>query len=168
MLAEAQAELEAHFTALATLRRPHGHPVYALEHGIDAGRINALSEAASRSLQFNGPSDQHWLVWAALAAEAGYRYAGDEYWPALERRLNEWRGNDQRQWLRRWFKRFRDRFGGPEPVGRWAEHFSIIAWPIANAILPQYLQAHFASQLHAQRWLLERIAAIPIRDSHGV
>lgn len=154
MLAEVQAELEARFTALARLRQPHGYPVYALEHGIDAGRIDALAEAASRSLQINGPRDQHWLVWAALAAEAGYRYTGDEYWPALEWRPNEWRGNEQRQWLRRRFKRFRDRFGGPEPVGRWAEHFSIIAWPIANAILPKYLQAHFASQLHAQRWLL--------------
>ena len=164
MLAEAQAELEAHFTTLAALRRVHSYPVYALEHGLAEERIDALAEAASRSLQPYGPRDQHWLVWAALAAEAGYRYAGDEYWPALERRPDEWRSNDQRRWLRRLFKRFRDRFGGPEPVGRWADQFSIIAWPIANAILPQYLQAHFAAQLHARRWMIADRAAIESAD----
>ncbi len=164
MLAAAQGELEAHFAALAALRRPHGYPVYALEHGLEADRIDALAEAASRSLLPYGPRDQHWLVWAALAAEAGYRYAGDEYWPALERRPGEWRSNDQRQWLRHRFRRFKDRFGGPEPVGRWADQFSIIAWPIANAILPRYLQAHFAAQLHARRWVLADQATIENAD----
>lgn len=164
MLTAAQGELEAHFAALAALRRPHGYPVYALEHGLEADRIDALAEAASRSLLPYGPRDQHWLVWVALAAEAGYRYAGDEYWPALERQPGEWRSNDQRQWLRRRFRRFKDRFGGPEPVGRWADQFSIIAWPIAHAILPRYLQAHFAAQLHARRWVLADRATIENAD----
>jgi len=164
MLSAAQAELEAHFAALAELRRLHGYPVYALEHGFGVERIDALAEAASGSLLPHGPRDQHWLVWTVLAAEAGYRYAGDEYWPALERRPGEWHSNEQRRWLRRRFKRFKDRFGGPEPVGRWADQFSIIAWPIANAILPRYLQAHFAALLHARRWLLADRAVIESAD----
>jgi len=97
-------------------------------------------------------------VWTTLAAEAGYGYEGEEYWPALEHVPNEWRNNNNRTWLRRRFKRFSDKFGGPVPVGRWAEHFSIISWPIANAILPRYLQAHFARHLYDLRFELSEIA----------
>lgn len=164
MLAEAQSELEAHFTALAALRRPRAYPVYALEHGLSAEHVEALGREASATLHPNGPRDQHWLVWAILGAEAGYAYAGDEYWPTLEHVPGEWRDNHRRYWLRRRFERFRERFGGPQPVGRWAEQFSHIAWPIANAILPRYLQAHFAAQLHAKRWTLASRATIESTD----
>src|SRR5262249_27153977 len=41
--------------------------------------------------------------------------------------------------------------GGFAPGGRWAQHFTIIAWPITHAILPQYLQPHFAAHLYALR-----------------
>lgn len=81
MLAQAQFQLEQQFAGLGEARRPHNHPVYVLEHGFGASTILKLREAASLL-------DRHWLMWTALAAEAGYRYEGEEYWPALERTLN--------------------------------------------------------------------------------
>lgn len=158
MLAQMQFELEERFAALAAARRPFGYPVYALEHDLGPDAIGDLGRAASVQLQKSGPVDQHWLVWTVLAAEAGYRYAGDEYWPALEVATDEWRNNNYRDWLRSRFRRFRAKFGGPVPVGRWADHFSIISWPIANAILPRYLQAHFARHLYELRAVLADVA----------
>jgi len=154
MLNALQAELEARFTTLAESRRPLGHPVYAIEHGLEPARVAEAAEAGSNQIHLTGPQDRHWLVWAMLAAEAGYRYAGEEYWPTLEVARGEWHNNQQRTWLRRRFQRFRERFGGPAPVGRWAEQFNIISWPIANAILPRYLQSHFAGRLYAKRYAL--------------
>jgi hypothetical protein len=154
VLDELQTELEARFTALAETRRPLGHPVYAIEHGLQTARVVEASSAGSEQIQRAGPQDRHWLVWAMLGAEAGYGYAGEEYWPTLEVARGEWRNNCQRAWLRRRFQRFHERFGGPVPVGRWAQHFNIISWPIANAILPRYLQSHFAGRLYTMRYAL--------------
>lgn len=158
MLAAAQLQLEQHFATLTALRRPLGHPVYALEHGLDPDTIAALAQAASTDLPVFAAQNQYWLTWIVLAAEAGYRYGGEEFWPELEVAHGEWRNNANRTWLRRKYERFADRFGGPVPVGRWAEQFSNIAWPIANAILPRYLQAHFAEHLFATRYALADLA----------
>jgi hypothetical protein len=93
-----------------------------------------------------------------LAAEAGYGYDGDEYWPSLEVTAGAWRAQADRQTLRSWFERFHREFGGPIPEGRWAKHFNIIAWPIAGALLPKYLQGHFAHHLFLIRYGLSRLA----------
>lgn len=159
MLATAQLQLEQHFATLTDVRKPIGHPVYALEHGLDPDAIAALAQAASTDLRVFGARNKYWLVWIVLSAEAGYRYAGEEFWPELEVAPGEWRNNANRTWLRRQYERFADRFGGPTPVGRWAEQFSNIAWPITNAILPRYLQAHFAEHLFASRYALADLAA---------
>ena len=158
MPAHTQLLLEQHFAGLTAARKTRNHPIYALEHGLEPSTIVELRRAASAELQKAGPLDHHWLVWTILASEAGYGYAGEEYWPALEHVPNEWRNNNNRTWLRRRFKQFGDKFGGPVPVGRWAEHFSIISWPIANAVLPRYLQAHFARHLYDLRFELGEIA----------
>lgn len=152
VLDAAERQLEARFADLAAMRRPLGYPVYALEHGLTAEEIEALGGAASTELWHVGLQRTHWRVWTALAAEAGYRYAGEEYWPSLERRPGEWRGNDLRNRLRQWFRQFHTSFGGSVPKGRWAAKFNIIAWPINNAILPRYLQDHFARHLHDLRY----------------
>jgi hypothetical protein len=162
MLDDAQRQLEARFTELAAMRKPLDYPVYALEHGLEADQLDELARAASLELRQVGPRKAHWLVWAALAAEAGYRYAGEEYWPALERVPGEWRSNDCRDRLRTWFRSFHTTYGGPVPKGRWAAHFNIIAWPINNAILPRYLQHHFARHLYNLRYeLAHRAQAEP-------
>jgi hypothetical protein len=154
LLEEAQNDLQARFTALVAVRRSLGHPVYAIEHGFNEQRIDQLREAASLELRQFGIRAKHWLVWMALAAEAGYRYEGDEYWPEFEFSYGEWRNQTDRSTIRSKFEQFRVQFGGPQPVGDWAQHFSIIAWPIANAVLPKYLQPHFAEHLFHQRFAL--------------
>ena len=159
MLASAQQQIERHFAELATVRKPFGFPVYALEHGLTADEISSLAQAASDDLQRYGVRNEIWLVWVVLAAEAGYRYGGEEFWSELEIVPHEWRNNQNRTWLRHRFKRFSERFAGPVPVGRWARHFSIIAWPIANAILPRYLQAHFAEHLFAHSYSLAELSS---------
>lgn len=162
MLDDAQRQLDNRFSELAAMRKPLNYPVYALEHGLTADQVEEIARAASLELRQIGLRHAHWLVWAALAAEAGYRYAGEEYWPALERTRGEWRANDSRDQLRAWFRDFHATYGGPVPMGRWAAHFSIIAWPINNAILPRYLQDHFARHLHDLRYeLAHRVEAGP-------
>lgn len=158
MLDALQVQLEAHFVALAGLRRPAGYPVYAIEHGQTKDVIRAAREAASLEHRTYGLRRQHWLVWVILAAEAGYGYDGDEFWPSLELRAGAWRAQADRQVLRAWFERFQRDFAGPTPEGRWAQHFSIIAWPIAGALLPKYLQGHFARHLFHIRYGLSRLA----------
>src|SRR3712207_7713201 len=46
---------------------------------------------------------------------------------------------------------FKRQFAGATPSGRWAEHFSIIAWPITHAILPRDLQQQLARILYDLR-----------------
>lgn len=152
MLGAIQQRLQATYEALAKERSALGYPVYALEHGLPPQELDAVRSEASEAIRYGRPSSSHWLVWCALAAEAGYRYCGDEFWPELERRAGEWRTDDYRQRLRTFFQRFHREFRGPLPEGRWAQHFNIIAWPINNAILPRYLQLHFARHLYDLRF----------------
>ena len=158
MLDALQVQLEAHFAALAGLRRPAGYPVYAIEHGQAEDVICSARNAASLQLRTDGLRRRHWLVWVVLAAEAGYGYDGEEYWPSLEVTAGAWRPQADRQTLRSWFEAFHREFQGPTPEGRWAQHFSIIAWPIAGALLPKYLQGHFARHLFHIRYGLSRLA----------
>jgi hypothetical protein len=158
MLDALQVQLEAHFAALSSLRRPAGYPVYAIEHGQTKDHIRAAREAASQEHRTFGLRRQHWLVWIILAAEAGYGYDGDEYWPSLELTAGAWRAQADRQALRSWFERFQREYAGPTPEGRWAQQFTIIAWPIAGALLPKYLQGHFARHLFHVRYGLSRLA----------
>lgn len=162
MLDDVQRQLHDRFSELAAMRKPLDYPVYALEHGFEAEQVEEIAAEASLELRQTGLLKTHWLVWAGLAAEAGYRYAGEEYWPALEHVRGEWRANDFRDQLRTWFRIFHTTYGGPVPTGRWAAHFNIIAWPINNAVLPRYLQDHFARHLYDLRYeLAHRVEAAP-------
>lgn len=152
MLHDIQRVLEKHFADLAGRRRLDSYPVYAIEHGLASEQIQALRSAASQTYRNYGLSRTHLLVWTALAAEAGYNYSGEEYWPELASTKFEWRSNQDRTQLRDFFIDFRIRFGGPKPVGRWAAQFNNISWPIANAILPRYLQSYFARHLFELRY----------------
>ena len=158
MLDNLQIQLEAHFTALAEGRRPARYPVYAIEHGLCEDAVRAARTAAALELRSHGLRREHWLVWVAVAAEAGYGYDGEEYWPSLEETPGAWRAQYDRQTLRSWFVKFHREYGGPAPEGRWAEKFSIIAWPIAGALLPKYLQGYFARHLFQIRYGLSRLA----------
>ena len=97
----------------------------------------------------------YWLLWTVYASEAGYEYKGEEYWPSFEEQTPNWQYHDRPK-IKNWFRRFQRYFNGVEPSGPWAEHFSIIAWPITHALLPRYLQRQFARLLYDLRFRLAR------------
>ena len=87
------------------------------------------------------------------SAEQGYNYLGDEYWPSFEQDTPHW-NSDDRSKIQMWFSLFHEHFEGVKPSGRWANWFTIISWPITHAVLPRYLQRHFARALYDARHAL--------------
>ncbi len=152
-LAYWQARLRDHFGQLASLRSRAGGraPVYALEHGLEAREVQAIAAAVRAHVSKNVPSPDHALPWIVYATEIGYGYSGDEYWQTFEEQTPGWTVLGDRYWLRRCYQRFRAEFGGAQPTGAWAEHFSIICWPITHAILPKDLQRQLARTLYDLR-----------------
>ena len=155
-LDEWQERLERHFEDLARLREGSGFPIFALEHGLNEEEIRRISFLLRSHLRYRLPLNQYWLLWAIYAAERGYTYNGDEYWPSFEEKIPEWTPED-RDKLVPCFKKFQKTYNGVVPSGRWADQFSIIAWPITHAILPRYLQSQFAKLLYGLRSLLVRL-----------
>lgn len=139
-------------------RSTPGRPVFALEHGLDLDSdLPELIEAVRSSVASSRPlSRSHWLPTVVYAAEIGYDYQGDSYWPGFESKTPCWKqlGNTGRDYIRHMFGRFADLYGGATPTGRWAEWFTIIAWPITHAVLPVYLQRQLALLLYDYRWVL--------------
>lgn len=151
-----QARLSLHFATLRDSRRARGtaKPLFALEHGLAQTEVSALEVAVRTHIAFRAPSRDHWLVWVVYAAELGYRYSGDEYWQTFEQETPGWIVNGDRYRIRKFYRRFEREFDGAVPTGPWAEHFSIICWPITHAILPKDLQVQLARTLYESRYLL--------------
>ncbi|MEC9363129.1 MAG: hypothetical protein VYC42_07885, partial [Pseudomonadota bacterium] len=126
-------------------------PIFALEHGLAPAEVLALSEMLRSHIRIAAPARAHQLVWTVYAAEIGYGYAGDEYWQTFEEKTPGWTLNGVRGWIRGAFLAFQRKFSGAKPSGPWAEHFSIIAWPITHAILPRDLQQQLARILYDLR-----------------
>ena len=149
-----QARLEGHFATLSSARKQRSLPVFAFEHGLDADELLNLPVQLKAALSAGGYRlFKHWLVWVVYATEQGYDYDGDEYWHTFEKRMPLW----DRGWrpsLRSWFGKFHKTYGGMLPVGRWANFFSIIAWPITHALLPRDLQGQLARALYGLRYQL--------------
>lgn len=165
MPAKAQERLDEHFLSLSRQRAGLGYPVYALEHGLDLTEVTSLRTTLARGLAREGAlSSAYWLPWVVVAAEIGYEYDGDEYWNSFARTIPNWRLYGDRATIRRWFDLFAKRYGGFRPSGRWAQHFSIIAWPIAHAILPRDLQGQFARHLYDLRYDLARRSDASIEE----
>jgi len=141
-----QNRLEKHFEELREKRSSISpeHPIYGLEHGLGKEELKSLSRAIKERILHGPPHDDQWLVWIVYATEIGYDYAGDEYWQTFERETPGWTQYGDRYWLRKCFFWFHKKYGGARPTGRWAEHFSIICWPITHAILPKDLQRQLA------------------------
>jgi hypothetical protein len=140
--------------------------LFALEHGLtdgEFGEITGLLHAELAELREGWKLGRHWLLWVIYATEMGYDYDGGEFWPSFEQRTPRWREpitSKRRNQLRTWFSRFQTTYQGVRPSGEWAEHFSIIAWPITHAILPQYLQSQFARSLYYLRYELAHLDAL--------
>ncbi len=154
-----QARLHEHFSALAHIRESSGFPIFALEHGLTDTELEEISAQLHSRLQAGLGLSSHWLLWVTYAAERGYDYSGDEYWRSFEEHTPGWELGD-RDKLSGWFKRFQQAYNGVTPSGPWAEHFRIISWPITHAVLPLYLQRHFAKALYDLRYSLARLDSI--------
>lgn len=152
-LAAWNARLARHFSLLHEVR--HGtwaeRPIFALEHGLEADERKAIAVAVRAHIAHSAPSMDHALAWIVYAAEIGYGFAGDEYWQTFEEQTPVWSERGDRNWLRDCYRMFEREYGGARPSGAWAEHFSIICWPITHAILPRDLQYQLARILYDLR-----------------
>lgn len=151
--------MHGHFESLSLARDSTRFPVFALEHGLaneDIAQIKSVLRASliSQPLQ---PSD--WLLWVVYATELGYDYTGEEYWQSFEEQTPRWSYSDRIQ-IKNWFVKFQTTYNGVLPEGSWAEHFTIIAWPITHAILPVYLQRQFALALFSLRFNLATMTSL--------
>jgi hypothetical protein len=144
-----QTRLEEHFLALAGRRSPR-LAVFGLEHGLQPAEFAEVQTFVRSHARLGLRRANHWLLWIVYASEIGYHYAGGEYWQSFARQMPGW-DNNSREWIPEIFHKFHGQFGGPTPTGVWAGWFPIIAWPIANAVLPADLQRHLARALYEVR-----------------
>lgn len=149
-LTEWQHRLQLHFEELRRTRSD-SRPIFALEHGLNSPGLTDLERGIKAHIDQSLPSKEHWLCWIVYAAEIGYRYSGDEYWQTFEAETPRWTIYGDRYWIRECFLLFHSKFGGAKPSGKWAEHFSIICWPITHALLPRDLQQQLARILYELR-----------------
>lgn len=151
-----QERLAEQYARLRELRASENYPVYAIEHGLTPEECSAALMLLNQNFRANARAEPtFWLVWIAAAAEVGYRYDGREYWDSFCEAVPEWldRSSDRNK-MREFYQKFAVTYRGLTPAGLWAKQFPIIAWPITQAILPKYLQRHFASHLFDLRHLL--------------
>ena len=161
-LAQMQRRVEEHFDALTKYRDSLSCPIFSLEHGLNETDLQQIRSKLPSSVG-QRPS-QYWLLWVIYATELGYDYEGDEYWPSFEDKTPGWE-YQHRTRVKGWFHKFRNIYGGVTPSGPWADHFSIIAWPITHAILPRCFQREFARLLYDLRF---RLASRPALDARSV
>lgn len=150
-LEEMHSRLDAHFRSLHDRRSAIAGtpPVFALEHGLSTAEVESLNSTVKQAVAngFRALHRRWWLPFVIYAAEAGYDYEGNEYWPSFEEKTPGWKDNGDRNRIRAWFQKFHSEYGGAEPRGAYAEAFRIISWPITHAILPVYLQRFLAELL---------------------
>lgn len=147
------------------MRTSENYPVYAIEHGLSEDERATAQALLNEQLKSSRRAERaHWLVWIAAAAETGYRYDGMEYWDSFTSAFPNWPAYGDRNQIRNWYRRFASEFRGLEPSGPWARQFPIIAWPITQAILPRYLQRHFADHLYQLRYALARSGELTLDE----
>ena len=154
-----QERLERHFESLVRIRAGSEYRIFALEHSLKDEEIEEVSSLLHSCLKARIPLSRHWLPWVIYASERGYTYEGDEYWRSFEEHMPQWEAEDRYK-LRRCFKKFQEMYYGVVPSGRWANHFTIISWPITHAILPRYLQRQFAKTLYDLRYRLAGLGTL--------
>jgi hypothetical protein len=149
--------LETHFETLRTHRdRVAGPevPIFALEHGLTDADVRLLMTTVRAAVQRRQRPGAAWLPFIIYSAEIGYEYSGDEYWQTFTSRTPGWAEIGDRDYIRSNFYKFAKQFGGARPSGAWADHFSIICWPITHAVLPTDLQRQLVQLLFDYRTAL--------------
>ncbi len=137
-------------------------PVFALEHDLNSSDFELLLLAVRGAVRqgLDTRFRAWWLPFVVHAAEIGYKYVGDEYWPLFAQETPGWESSPgwsvttNRQRIKQWFKRFAADYGGAEPKGGFATNFNIIAWPITHAVIPADLQRQLAQLLFESRAVL--------------
>nr|WP_314464343.1 hypothetical protein [uncultured Novosphingobium sp.] len=130
-------------------------PIFMIEHGLSADALSHIRDllwgALERDPNLTSPQwNWSYLPLLAVTAEVGYRYrgTGTDFWPVVEQDLHFIAGNGFRSALVRLFELGHREFGIAKPGGSaWERHFPLIAWPIANALVPLELQAQLARAL---------------------
>jgi len=156
VLSRLNTNLDIHFRDLHKRRQALGGnpPVFALEHGLSCTDLEYL-KASVREAVARGFGSHYWrstwLPFIVYAAESGYDYVGNEFWPRFEQLTPGWAVHGDRDRIREWFRRFSYEYGGAVPQGAFAENFTIISWPITHAVLPVYLQRYLAQLLYEFR-----------------
>ena len=152
-LLQMQELVKRHFDELTRTRDTSTFPIFAFEHNLNRTQLGQMQSMLRRALSEGSPPMRHWLLWVIYATELGYGYEGDEYWSSFEEQTPGWEYHHRAR-MKSCFRKFQRAFDGVTPSGPWAEHFSIIAWPITHAILPRYLQLQFAKLLYDLRFRL--------------
>ena len=140
------ALLVRRFDELHQARSAINAPVFALEHGLDSNNLKSVQEAVRAAVEGGIQQAKYrrsWLPLVVYAAEIGYQYSGNDFWPPFTKATPGWEKEDNYH-LRDLYVRFARDFGGAEPYGAFARQFNIIAWPITHAVLPKDLQVYFA------------------------
>ncbi len=146
--------LETHFLALRNDRDRElgaGVPVFALEHGLEETELALLRPTVREAVKRRHLPSTATLPFVVYAAEVGYEYCGDEYWQTFGAQTPGWAALDSRGFIRTIFQQFAAKFGGARPSGRWADHFTIICWPITHAVLPTDLQQQLVQLIFEYR-----------------
>jgi len=149
-----QDKLSKHFRELSCSRAANGWPVFVLEHALPESQLGQLQDWVRKSIIEDASCESAWLPWVVYATEIGYHYSGEEFWQTFEKETPGWVEHGDRNWIRKAFQLFRNTYSGAAPSGAWAENFTIICWPITNAILPRDLQVQLASVLFDVRFSL--------------
>lgn len=152
-LKEEHREIGDHIAELSVDRGEF--PVFMIEHGRSAEQLSNLRNLLRRQLELDpGLSSPQWnwcyLPLLAATAEVGYRYrgTGTDFWPVVEQDLHVNAGNGFRSGLVRLFETAHREHAIARPgESPWELHFPLIAWPIANALVPLELQPQLARAL---------------------
>ena len=150
LLPELEEYLSNHFSDLSKTVG-NQRRLLCLEHGLELDDIELLKQSINESLDKYNSITEHPVSWSVYATEIGYLFRGGEFWRTFEKETPGWNDLNAHHDLRRCFYHFRDHYNGAIPSGPWAEHFSIISWPITHAILPLDLQIQLAKVLYKIR-----------------
>ena len=72
-LASWNGRLAQHFAQLRAARQATGgdRPIFALEHGLEAGEVKAVAATVRAQIAHAAPSEDHAFAWIVYAAEIG-------------------------------------------------------------------------------------------------
>ena len=129
--------------------------MYLLEHNLDLQALGKLYRIVGNHLLSQGmvevsSNGNTYIPLLVAATEVAYQYQGNgtEYWPMLSKELGYTFTMFERTVLRELFENFHKQHNGPVPPDtEWSRNFSIICWPMANALLPLDMRLPFSEAL---------------------